>query len=162
MTSEGNGPVENHSVANKSLKRPNADSDEEEDKGSIAPPIHDIYRARQQKRIRWAGPKTHRRTRTWTSRRTIEPEPTRVSQLAGAVLTPASSLVYCEPALLQRRSRRTRPKRVDSCFRGLSDSSLEITSPSLTRHRWSRFGSVLSKFFFFLTVLFFKTGWFIL
>lgn len=52
MSSEGNGPVENHSVANKSLKRPNADSDEEEDKGSIAPPIHDIYRARQQKRIR--------------------------------------------------------------------------------------------------------------
>ncbi|XP_067245765.1 cleavage stimulation factor subunit 3 isoform X1 [Chanodichthys erythropterus] len=52
MTSEGNGPVENHAVANKSLKRPNADSDEEEDKGSIAPPIHDIYRARQQKRIR--------------------------------------------------------------------------------------------------------------
>uniref|UniRef100_A0A8C1Z3Y2 Cleavage stimulation factor subunit 3 n=1 Tax=Cyprinus carpio TaxID=7962 RepID=A0A8C1Z3Y2_CYPCA len=52
MSSEGNGPVENHAVANKSLKRPNADSDEEEDKGSIAPPIHDIYRARQQKRIR--------------------------------------------------------------------------------------------------------------
>ncbi|XP_056090141.1 cleavage stimulation factor subunit 3 [Siphateles boraxobius] len=52
MTSEGNGPVENHAVANKSLKRPNADSDEEDDKGSIAPPIHDIYRARQQKRIR--------------------------------------------------------------------------------------------------------------
>uniref|UniRef100_A0A673MIK8 Cleavage stimulation factor subunit 3 n=1 Tax=Sinocyclocheilus rhinocerous TaxID=307959 RepID=A0A673MIK8_9TELE len=51
-SSEGNGPVENHAVANKSLKRPNADSDEEEDKGSIAPPIHDIYRARQQKRIR--------------------------------------------------------------------------------------------------------------
>uniref|UniRef100_A0A672SYF6 Cleavage stimulation factor subunit 3 n=1 Tax=Sinocyclocheilus grahami TaxID=75366 RepID=A0A672SYF6_SINGR len=52
MSSEGNGPVENHAVTNKSLKRPNADSDEEEDKGSIAPPIHDIYRARQQKRIR--------------------------------------------------------------------------------------------------------------
>uniref|UniRef100_A0A671LF91 Cleavage stimulation factor subunit 3-like n=1 Tax=Sinocyclocheilus anshuiensis TaxID=1608454 RepID=A0A671LF91_9TELE len=52
MSSEGNGPVENHAVASKSLKRPNADSDEEEDKGSIAPPIHDIYRARQQKRIR--------------------------------------------------------------------------------------------------------------
>ncbi|XP_026086883.1 cleavage stimulation factor subunit 3-like [Carassius auratus] len=52
MSSEGNGPVENHAVANKSLKRPNADSDEEEDKGSIAPPIHDIYRVRQQKRIR--------------------------------------------------------------------------------------------------------------
>uniref|UniRef100_A0AAY5EJN3 Cleavage stimulation factor subunit 3 n=1 Tax=Electrophorus electricus TaxID=8005 RepID=A0AAY5EJN3_ELEEL len=49
---EGNGPVENHAVASKSLKRPNADSDEEEDKGSIAPPINDIYRARQQKRIR--------------------------------------------------------------------------------------------------------------
>ncbi|XP_051953719.1 cleavage stimulation factor subunit 3 [Xyrauchen texanus] len=52
MASEGNGPVENHTLANKSLKRPNADSDEEEDKGSIVPPIHDIYRARQQKRIR--------------------------------------------------------------------------------------------------------------
>uniref|UniRef100_A0A8C1U5U2 Cleavage stimulation factor subunit 3 n=1 Tax=Cyprinus carpio TaxID=7962 RepID=A0A8C1U5U2_CYPCA len=52
MSSEGNGPVENHAVANKSLKRPNADSDEEEDKGSIAPPIHDIYRVRQQKRVR--------------------------------------------------------------------------------------------------------------
>ncbi|TRY53602.1 hypothetical protein DNTS_014981 [Danionella cerebrum] len=52
LNTEGNGPVENHTVANKALKRPNADSDEEEDKGSIAPPIHDIYRARQQKRIR--------------------------------------------------------------------------------------------------------------
>uniref|UniRef100_A0A8C2DKJ0 Cleavage stimulation factor subunit 3 n=1 Tax=Cyprinus carpio TaxID=7962 RepID=A0A8C2DKJ0_CYPCA len=52
MSREGNGPVENHAVANKSLKRPNADSDEEEDKGSIAPPIHDIYRVRQQKRVR--------------------------------------------------------------------------------------------------------------
>uniref|UniRef100_A0A7N6BWW6 Cleavage stimulation factor subunit 3 n=1 Tax=Anabas testudineus TaxID=64144 RepID=A0A7N6BWW6_ANATE len=48
---EGNGPMENHSIA-KSLKRPNADSDEEDDKGAVAPPIHDIYRARQQKRIR--------------------------------------------------------------------------------------------------------------
>uniref|UniRef100_A0A3P9PE42 Cleavage stimulation factor subunit 3 n=1 Tax=Poecilia reticulata TaxID=8081 RepID=A0A3P9PE42_POERE len=48
---EGNGPLENHATA-KSLKRPNADSDEEDDKGAIAPPIHDIYRARQQKRIR--------------------------------------------------------------------------------------------------------------
>ncbi|XP_061670217.1 cleavage stimulation factor subunit 3 isoform X2 [Syngnathoides biaculeatus] len=48
---EGNGAVENH-AATKALKRPNADSDEEEDKGSVAPPVHDIYRARQQKRIR--------------------------------------------------------------------------------------------------------------
>ncbi|XP_034044698.1 cleavage stimulation factor subunit 3 isoform X2 [Thalassophryne amazonica] len=48
---EGNGPMENHTIV-KSLKRPNADSDEEDDKGAIAPPIHDIYRARQQKRIR--------------------------------------------------------------------------------------------------------------
>uniref|UniRef100_A0AAX7UQL8 Cleavage stimulation factor subunit 3 n=1 Tax=Astatotilapia calliptera TaxID=8154 RepID=A0AAX7UQL8_ASTCA len=48
---EGNGSMENHTIA-KSLKRPNADSDEEDDKGAIAPPIHDIYRARQQKRIR--------------------------------------------------------------------------------------------------------------
>uniref|UniRef100_A0A3P9ANC3 Cleavage stimulation factor subunit 3 n=1 Tax=Esox lucius TaxID=8010 RepID=A0A3P9ANC3_ESOLU len=48
---DGNGPMENHAVA-KSLKRPNADSDEEEDKGAVAPPVHDIYRARQQKRIR--------------------------------------------------------------------------------------------------------------
>ena len=48
---EGNGAMENHAVA-KSLKRPNADSDEEDDKGAVAPPIHDIYRARQQKRIR--------------------------------------------------------------------------------------------------------------
>uniref|UniRef100_A0A667YD80 Cleavage stimulation factor, 3' pre-RNA, subunit 3 n=1 Tax=Myripristis murdjan TaxID=586833 RepID=A0A667YD80_9TELE len=48
---EGNGSMENHAVA-KSLKRPNADSDEEDDKGTVAPPIHDIYRARQQKRIR--------------------------------------------------------------------------------------------------------------
>lgn len=48
---EGNGPMENHAVA-KSLKRPNADSDEEDDKGAVAPPIHDIYRSRQQKRIR--------------------------------------------------------------------------------------------------------------
>lgn len=48
---EGNGPMENHAIA-KSLKRPNADSDEEDDKGAVAPPIHDIYRARQQKRIR--------------------------------------------------------------------------------------------------------------
>uniref|UniRef100_A0A8D3D123 Cleavage stimulation factor subunit 3 n=1 Tax=Scophthalmus maximus TaxID=52904 RepID=A0A8D3D123_SCOMX len=48
---EGNGSMENHASA-KSLKRPNADSDEEDDKGAVAPPIHDIYRARQQKRIR--------------------------------------------------------------------------------------------------------------
>lgn len=48
---DGNGSVENHAVA-KSLKRPNADSDEEDEKGAVAPPIHDIYRARQQKRIR--------------------------------------------------------------------------------------------------------------
>ncbi|KAM6980919.1 cleavage stimulation factor subunit 3 isoform 2-T2 [Aplochiton taeniatus] len=48
---EGNGSMENHAVA-KSLKRPNADSDEEDDKGAVAPPLHDIYRARQQKRIR--------------------------------------------------------------------------------------------------------------
>lgn len=48
---EGNGPMENHAVA-KSLKRPNADSDEEDDKGAVAPPVHDIYRSRQQKRIR--------------------------------------------------------------------------------------------------------------
>ncbi|XP_030650237.1 cleavage stimulation factor subunit 3 [Chanos chanos] len=52
LASEGNGPVENHAVSNKSLKRPNPDSDEEEEKGAIAPPVHDIYRARQQKRIR--------------------------------------------------------------------------------------------------------------
>uniref|UniRef100_A0AAY4E0K6 Cleavage stimulation factor subunit 3 n=1 Tax=Denticeps clupeoides TaxID=299321 RepID=A0AAY4E0K6_9TELE len=52
MAMEGNGPLENHTVATKSLKRPNADSDEEEDKGAVAPPVHDIYRARQQKRIR--------------------------------------------------------------------------------------------------------------
>lgn len=49
---EGNGPVENHALTNKSLKRPNADSDDEEEKGAIAPPVNDIYRARQQKRIR--------------------------------------------------------------------------------------------------------------
>uniref|UniRef100_A0A3P9LU88 Cleavage stimulation factor subunit 3 n=1 Tax=Oryzias latipes TaxID=8090 RepID=A0A3P9LU88_ORYLA len=48
---EGNGSMENHTIT-KSLKRPNADSDEEDDKGAVAPPIHDIYRARQQKRIR--------------------------------------------------------------------------------------------------------------
>lgn len=48
---EGNGSMENHAMT-KSLKRPNADSDEEEDKGAVAPPVHDIYRARQQKRIR--------------------------------------------------------------------------------------------------------------
>lgn len=52
LATEGNGPLENHAMANKSLKRPNADSDEEEDKGAVAPPVHDIYRARQQKRIR--------------------------------------------------------------------------------------------------------------
>lgn len=50
---EGNGAMENHvGGGGKSLKRPNADSDEEDDKGAVAPPIHDIYRARQQKRIR--------------------------------------------------------------------------------------------------------------
>lgn len=48
---EGNGSMENHTIV-KSLKRPNADSDEEDDKGAVAPPVHDIYRARQQKRIR--------------------------------------------------------------------------------------------------------------
>ncbi|KAG5848870.1 hypothetical protein ANANG_G00104020 [Anguilla anguilla] len=49
---EGNGPTENNGAPSKSLKRPSADSDEEEDKSAIAPPVHDIYRARQQKRIR--------------------------------------------------------------------------------------------------------------
>lgn len=48
---DGNGAMENHTIT-KTLKRPNADSDEEDDKGAVAPPIHDIYRARQQKRIR--------------------------------------------------------------------------------------------------------------
>ncbi|KAG9338136.1 hypothetical protein JZ751_027108 [Albula glossodonta] len=52
LASEGNGPVEHNTIVSKSLKRPNADSDEEEDKGTVAPPVHDIYRARQQKRIR--------------------------------------------------------------------------------------------------------------
>ncbi|KPP79169.1 cleavage stimulation factor subunit 3-like [Scleropages formosus] len=52
LSSEGNGPVENNTITNKALKRPNADSDEEEEKGTAAPPVHDIYRARQQKRIR--------------------------------------------------------------------------------------------------------------
>lgn len=143
MTSEGNGPVENHAVANKSLKRPNADSDEEEDKGSIAPPIHDIYRARQQKRIRWGDPKAHKHTRTWTSQRTIEPEPTRVSQLAEAVLTPASSLVYCEPALQLRRSQWTRTKRVPQCrlvfqraFRLIARDHKSISYPSSLISFW--------------------------
>uniref|UniRef100_A0A8C5AWP6 Cleavage stimulation factor, 3' pre-RNA, subunit 3 n=1 Tax=Gadus morhua TaxID=8049 RepID=A0A8C5AWP6_GADMO len=49
---EGNGAMENHAGGGKSLKRPNADSDEEDDKGAVAPPVHDIYRSRQQKRIR--------------------------------------------------------------------------------------------------------------
>ncbi|KAJ8340587.1 hypothetical protein SKAU_G00352200 [Synaphobranchus kaupii] len=52
LASEGNGPTENNGAPSKSLKRPNADSDEEEDKSAVAPPVHDIYRARQQKRIR--------------------------------------------------------------------------------------------------------------
>lgn len=52
LAGEGNGPVESNAIASKALKRPNADSDEEEDKGTAAPPVHDIYRARQQKRIR--------------------------------------------------------------------------------------------------------------
>ena len=49
---EGDGPTENNGAHGKSLKRPNGDSDDEEDKSAIAPPVHDIYRARQQKRIR--------------------------------------------------------------------------------------------------------------
>lgn len=61
---EGNGPIENHALTNKSLKRPNADSDDEEEKGAIAPPVNDIYRARQQKRIRWV-PNT-RQCSLWT------------------------------------------------------------------------------------------------
>ncbi|KAM4720775.1 cleavage stimulation factor subunit 3 isoform 1-T1 [Rhinophrynus dorsalis] len=49
---ESNGPVEVNTIPNKAIKRPNEDSDDEEGKGSVVPPIHDIYRARQQKRIR--------------------------------------------------------------------------------------------------------------
>ncbi|XP_059832079.1 cleavage stimulation factor subunit 3 isoform X1 [Mobula hypostoma] len=50
---EGNGPIENDAVIKKPLKRAaNEDSDEEEEKGAVAPPVHDIYRARQQKRVR--------------------------------------------------------------------------------------------------------------
>ncbi|XP_075693890.1 cleavage stimulation factor subunit 3 isoform X2 [Rhinoderma darwinii] len=49
---EGNGPVEANTLINKSVKRPNEDSDDDEEKGSVVPPVHDIYRARQQKRIR--------------------------------------------------------------------------------------------------------------
>ncbi|KAM9014940.1 cleavage stimulation factor subunit 3 isoform 1-T1 [Guaruba guarouba] len=49
---EGNGPVENNAMLNKAIKRPHEDSDDDEEKGSVVPPVHDIYRARQQKRIR--------------------------------------------------------------------------------------------------------------
>lgn len=49
---EGNGPVESNVVLTKAVKRPNEDSDEDEEKGAVVPPVHDIYRARQQKRIR--------------------------------------------------------------------------------------------------------------
>ncbi|XP_025943510.1 cleavage stimulation factor subunit 3 isoform X3 [Apteryx rowi] len=52
ITVEGNGPVENNAMLNKAVKRPNEDSDDDEEKGSVVPPVHDIYRARQQKRIR--------------------------------------------------------------------------------------------------------------
>lgn len=52
ITVEGNGPVENNAMLNKGVKRPNEDSDDDEEKGSVVPPVHDIYRARQQKRIR--------------------------------------------------------------------------------------------------------------
>ncbi|KAE8606734.1 hypothetical protein XENTR_v10010834 [Xenopus tropicalis] len=52
MNMEGNGPVEVNTLLNKSVKRPNEDSDDEEEKGSVVPPVHDIYRTRQQKRIR--------------------------------------------------------------------------------------------------------------
>lgn len=49
---EGNGPVENNTILNKTVKRSHEDSDDDEEKGSVVPPVHDIYRARQQKRIR--------------------------------------------------------------------------------------------------------------
>ncbi|KAF4803698.1 Cleavage stimulation factor subunit 3 [Turdus rufiventris] len=49
---EGNGPVENNTILNKAVKRSHEDSDDDEEKGSVVPPVHDIYRARQQKRIR--------------------------------------------------------------------------------------------------------------
>lgn len=49
---EGNGPVESNAVLTKAIKRPNEDSDDDEEKGAVVPPVHDIYRARQQKRIR--------------------------------------------------------------------------------------------------------------
>ncbi|OCT83820.1 hypothetical protein XELAEV_18021960mg [Xenopus laevis] len=52
MNLEGNGPVEVNAILNKSVKRPNEDSDDDEEKGSVVPPVHDIYRTRQQKRIR--------------------------------------------------------------------------------------------------------------
>lgn len=39
-------------MLNKAVKRAHEDSDDDEEKGSVVPPVHDIYRARQQKRIR--------------------------------------------------------------------------------------------------------------
>ncbi|KAG5839983.1 hypothetical protein ANANG_G00211290 [Anguilla anguilla] len=38
LASEGNGPLDHGAIIGKSLKRPNADSDEEEEKGAVAPP----------------------------------------------------------------------------------------------------------------------------
>ncbi|XP_040184228.1 cleavage stimulation factor subunit 3 isoform X1 [Rana temporaria] len=52
LLQETNGPVEVNALISKSLKRPNEDSDDDEEKGAVVPPVHDIYRARQQKRIR--------------------------------------------------------------------------------------------------------------
>ncbi|XP_036390814.1 cleavage stimulation factor subunit 3-like [Megalops cyprinoides] len=52
LASKGNDPVEHNTIVNKSLKRPIADSDEEEGTAAIVTPVHDIYIARQQKRIR--------------------------------------------------------------------------------------------------------------
>lgn len=52
LMQETNGPVEVNALISKSLKRPNEDSDDDEEKGAVVPPVHDIYRARQQKRIR--------------------------------------------------------------------------------------------------------------
>lgn len=126
-SSEGNGPLENHAVANKSLKRPNADSDEEEDKGSVAPPIHDIYRARQQKRIRWAGTHTHYSpdiTHAYNEQLNLHPY---VSHLTEGVLTPSSAAGFTvNPAHLDWWGQRTTHRNVS-----VSVLTCEFTAGSL-------------------------------
>lgn len=156
MNSEGNGPLENHTMANKSLKRPNADSDEEEDKGSVAPPIHDIYRARQQKRIRWAGPIHFSANITPAFNEQFNLHPPHASHLTEGVPTPSSTAGFTvNPAHFdwcdQWKTHRSVRVSVLTCVFTAGSLCDELIAGSPFRH-------ASLNVFFLKTVLFLKLG----